>query len=123
MSKFIDYCLNVSAENRMEEFKRLGEEKSKIVRKTLESIVAMTNTDGGFIIFGIDDPEKGEKIPDKRVFGIEENLEEQANLIFISSVRLDFNKYWQIYCRKYNKITNGKNDEFVQPIRKMFFKL
>lgn len=75
MSKFIDYCLNISAENRMEEFKRLGEEKSKVVRKTLESIVAMSNTDGGLIIFGIDDPEKGEKIPDKRVFGIEENLE------------------------------------------------
>ena len=51
-----------------------------------------------------------------------ENIEEQENLKFISSVRLDFDKYWQIYCRKYNKITNGKNDEFVQPIRKMFFK-
>ena len=52
-----------------------------------------------------------------------ENIEEQENLKFISSVRLDFDKYWQIYCRKYNKITNGKNDEFVQPIRKLFYKL
>lgn len=51
-----------------------------------------------------------------------ESLEEQEKLKFISSVRLDFDKSWQIYCRKYNKITNGKNDEFVQPIRNLYYK-
>ncbi|MEA1985861.1 MAG: ATP-binding protein [Candidatus Marinimicrobia bacterium] len=75
MGKFISYCLGISAENRMEEFKRVGGEKSKVVRKTLESIVAMSNTDGGLIILGIDDPEKGAKNLDERIFGIEENLE------------------------------------------------
>ena len=75
MSKFIEYCLNIPAETRVQEFKRLGGEKSKVVRKTLESIVAMSNTDGGLIILGIDDPEKGQKKLDDRIFGIEENLE------------------------------------------------
>jgi len=75
MGDFISYCLSIPAESRTIEFKRLGDSESRVVKKTLQSIVGMCNTDGGLIIFGIDDPEKGGKTPDKRIFGIEEGLE------------------------------------------------
>ncbi|MEA3295628.1 MAG: hypothetical protein U9Q27_00585 [Patescibacteria group bacterium] len=42
MGKFISYCLGISAENRMKEFKRVGGEKSKVVRKTLVGICFST---------------------------------------------------------------------------------
>ena len=46
--------LNIPAENQTVEFRRLS--GPKIVTKTVETIVAMTNTDGGTIILGVNDP-------------------------------------------------------------------
>jgi ATP-dependent DNA helicase RecG len=78
MSKFnaqelIDTILAIPGEDRMTEFKRLGREEK--VSKVIESIVAMANTDGGVIIFGVDDPEKTKLKEIDRIFGIEENIE------------------------------------------------
>ncbi len=63
--------LDTPAESQTIEFKRLGEEK--VVTKTIETIVAMANTDGGTIILGVDDPEKTKLKGLDRIFGIEEN--------------------------------------------------
>jgi predicted HTH transcriptional regulator len=71
--KVANIVLNIPAEDRTTEFKRLG--KDEKVTKTIESIVAMANTDGGIIIFGVDDPEKTKLKGMDRVFGVEENLE------------------------------------------------
>ena len=49
--EIINWLLSIPAEDRMTEFKRLGEES--VVAKIIETIVAMTNTDGGIIILGI----------------------------------------------------------------------
>jgi ATP-dependent DNA helicase RecG len=70
----LEALLAVPAETRTLEFKRLGS-KSQAIEKALQSIVAMSNTDGGWLILGIDDPEKTQLKGLKRVFGIEENLE------------------------------------------------
>jgi len=37
--------------------------------------LAMANTDGGTIIFGVDDPQKTTLKGAERIFGIEENIE------------------------------------------------
>lgn len=76
MSKkdLISDILSIPSESRTLEFKRLGSRNESIDR-TLQSIVAMANTDGGVIIFGIDDPQKTTKKGLDRIFGIEENLE------------------------------------------------
>jgi len=71
--KFLNWILSIPAEDRSTEFKRMGE--TAIVSKIIETIVAMTNTDGGIIILGIDDPEKSKHKGLQRVFGIEENKE------------------------------------------------
>lgn len=47
--------LSEPSESRTLEFKRLGS-RNEGLDKTLQSIVAMANTDGGTIIFGVDDP-------------------------------------------------------------------
>ncbi len=73
MNKIIDTILNIPEETQTIEFKRLYGDK--IVKKVIETIVAMANTDGGTIIFGIDDPEKTKLSGIKRFFGIEENKE------------------------------------------------
>ena len=52
----ISYVLSIPAEDRRTEFKRLGDQFD--VKKIMESIIALTNTDGGYIVFGVDDPEK-----------------------------------------------------------------
>lgn len=70
----ISDILSIPSESRTLEFKRLGS-RNEGVDRTLQSIVAMANTDGGVIIFGIDDPQKATKKGIDRVFGIEENLE------------------------------------------------
>ena len=69
----IKHILNIPAEDRTTEFKRVG--KDFKVNKVIESIVAMANTDGGIIILGVDDPQKSKLKGIDRVFGIEENLE------------------------------------------------
>ncbi len=73
MNKFIKLLLNIPEETQTIEFKRLNGDK--VVRKVIETIVAMANTDGGIIIFGIDDPEKTKLKGQERIFGIEENKE------------------------------------------------
>lgn len=65
--------LNIPAESQTVEFKRL--DGPKTIAKTIETIVAMANTDGGTIVLGVNDPEDI-KIKDyNRIFGIEENTE------------------------------------------------
>jgi ATP-dependent DNA helicase RecG len=74
MNDFVKKILEIPEETQELEFKRLGDSE-KIATKTVETIVAMANTDGGIIIFGIDDPEKTKLKGIARVFGIEENKE------------------------------------------------
>lgn len=71
----LDKILSIPSETRTIEFKRLGNSKNEVLDKTLESIVAMANTDGGHIILGIGDPEKTALKGFDRIFGIEESLE------------------------------------------------
>lgn len=70
---YIKGILEIPAESQTIEFKRLAEEK--VVAKIIETVVAMTNTDGGVIILGIDDPEKTKLKGVDRVYGIDENTE------------------------------------------------
>ncbi|MEW6739866.1 MAG: RNA-binding domain-containing protein [Nitrospirota bacterium] len=70
----INNILSIPSESRTLEFKRLGS-RNEGVDRTLQSIVAMANTDGGVIIFGVDDPQKTTKKGFDRILGIEENLE------------------------------------------------
>lgn len=65
--------LNTPEETQSLEFKRLSGEK--IVSKTIETIAAMANTNGGTVVFGVDYPEKTKLKGLKRIFGIEENKE------------------------------------------------
>lgn len=69
----IEKILSVPSETRTIEFKRLGS-RNESINKTLETIVAMSNTDGGLIILGIDDPLKTYLKGHDRIFGIEENI-------------------------------------------------
>lgn len=71
----IENILSIPAETRTVEFKRLGASRNDAVDKTLQSIVAMANTDGGFLILGVDDPEKVTSKGLDRIYGIDENLE------------------------------------------------
>jgi ATP-dependent DNA helicase RecG len=70
----IKQILAIPIESRTLEFKRLGS-RNETIDKTLQSIVAMANTDGGTIILGVDDPQKTTLKGIDRIFGIEENLE------------------------------------------------
>src|SRR3990167_9249352 len=71
--ELIKNILNIPSESRTLEFKRLGSRNESIDR-TLQSIVAMANTDGGIIILGIDDPQKTNLKGIERIVGIEENI-------------------------------------------------
>ncbi|MFH1771325.1 MAG: RNA-binding domain-containing protein [Candidatus Omnitrophota bacterium] len=72
-SDLLSDILAIPSESQTFEFKRLAGDK--VVAKTIETIVAMANTDGGAIVLGIDDPEKTKLKGLARVFGIEENSE------------------------------------------------
>jgi ATP-dependent DNA helicase RecG len=72
--KLIDILLEIPTETQNVEFKRLRKGSGE-VRRVLESVVSMANADGGIVVLGIDDPEKSKLKGVKRVFGIEENLE------------------------------------------------
>lgn len=72
--EIINWILSIPAEDRITEFKRLGDQETAVY-KIIESIVAMTNTDGGVIVLGVADPEKTKLKGIERVYGIEENLE------------------------------------------------
>ena len=65
--------LEVPAETQTIEFKRLADER--VVAKTIETVVAMANTEGGSIILGVDDPEKTKLRGFDRIFGIDENID------------------------------------------------
>ncbi len=71
--KLIEDILNIPSESQTIEFKRLAEEK--VVVKTIETAVAMANTEGGVIILGIDDPEKTKLKGMERIFGIDEKID------------------------------------------------
>ena len=58
--KFLDTILAIPSETRTIEFKRLGS-RNETIDRTLQSIVAMANTDGGLLILGVDDPQKSAK--------------------------------------------------------------
>ena len=65
--------LEIPAENQMIEFKELSD--SRIVGKTVEAIVAMTNADGGSIVLGVDDPESTTCKGLDRISGIDDELD------------------------------------------------
>lgn len=71
--KIIQTILNIPSETRTLEFKRLGS-RNETIDKTLRSIVAMANTDGGIIILGVADPQKTTFKGINRIIGIEENI-------------------------------------------------
>lgn len=73
IQSLLEQLLSLPSETRTVEFKRLGS-RNETVDRTLESVVAMSNTDGGLIVLGIDDPEKTREKGLDRIFGIEENL-------------------------------------------------
>lgn len=72
-SDFIKDILEIPSESQTIEFKRLAEDR--VVSKIIETVVAMTNTDGGVIILGVDDPEKTKQKGLDRIYGIDENIE------------------------------------------------
>lgn len=65
--------LEIPAETQTIEFKRLTEDK--VVTKVIETLVAMSNTDGGVVILGIDDPKKTKLKDLDRIYGINEELQ------------------------------------------------
>ena len=72
-SDWLKNILEIPAETQTIEFKRLSEDK--VVTKVVETAVGMTNTDGGVIILGVDDPEKTKLKGFDRIYGIDENIQ------------------------------------------------
>lgn len=72
--ELLQSILRVPSEDQNIEFKRISNVKNNVDR-ILQSIVAMTNTEGGIIILGIDDPDKKTEKPENRIYGIDENIE------------------------------------------------
>lgn len=72
-SDWLKNILEIPAETQTIEFKRLSEDK--VVTKVVETAVGMTNTDGGVIILGVDDPEKTKLKGLDRIYGIDENIQ------------------------------------------------
>lgn len=71
MNNDILKILEIPEETQTIEFKRLSGDR--LVVKVIQTIVAMTNTDGGIIFLGVDDPEKTKLKGLSRIYGIEEN--------------------------------------------------
>lgn len=71
MKDIVEMLLSIPEETQTIEFKRL--DGPKVVAKTLKTVVAMANTDGGTIVIGIDDPDKTKSQGLERIYGIEEN--------------------------------------------------
>ncbi|NUN24163.1 MAG: putative DNA binding domain-containing protein [Candidatus Jettenia caeni] len=72
-SDLLKNILDIPTETQTVKFKRLLGDK--VVTKVIETIVAMSNTDGGLIILGVDDPEKTKAKGSDRIYGIDENVE------------------------------------------------
>jgi len=70
----IEKILLIPSESRTLEFKQLGS-RNEGLDKSLQSIVAMANTDGGVLILGVSDPQKSTNVGLDRISGIEENIE------------------------------------------------
>lgn len=70
--ELIKEILAVPAETQTIEFKRLS--GNGMVGKIIETIVAMTNIDGGVIVLGVNDPGETTLKGFDRISGIEENL-------------------------------------------------
>lgn len=70
--ELVEIILNIPAESQTVEFKRVSQVKNEVDR-IIESIVALTNSDGGSVILGVEDPSKITPNPYDRIFGIEEN--------------------------------------------------
>jgi len=70
--ELVEIILNIPAESQTVEFKRLSSVKNEVER-IVESVVALTNSDGGSVILGVEDPSKKVAKPYDRIFGIEEN--------------------------------------------------
>lgn len=70
--ELVEMILNIPAESQTVEFKRLSPVKNEVER-IVESVVALTNSDGGSIILGVEDPSKRTVNPLDRIYGIEEN--------------------------------------------------
>ncbi|HLD44042.1 MAG TPA: RNA-binding domain-containing protein, partial [bacterium] len=73
MEEIVQQILDIPAENMTLEFKRLAGDG--VVSKCVETITAFANTEGGVLILGVDDPEKTKLKGVKRIYGIEEHLE------------------------------------------------
>lgn len=71
-NELIEAILSIAHESRNIEFKRIAGQK--VVSKILETVVAMANTDGGYIIIGVSDPITIGSARHKRIIGIEEDL-------------------------------------------------
>ncbi len=71
--EIVDKILAIPEETQKIEFKRL--KGDKVVTKIIQTIVAMSNMEGGVIFFGIDDPEKTKLKGRDRIFGLEENMD------------------------------------------------
>lgn len=70
--ELIKDILAVPAETQTIEFKRLYGDK--IVGRIIETVVAMTNIEGGAIVLGVSDPEEIRIKGTDRIFGIEEHI-------------------------------------------------
>jgi ATP-dependent DNA helicase RecG len=70
--ELIKNILTVPTESQTIEFKRLRDEK--VVGRITETIVAMTNINGGIIVLGVSDPQEIKIKGLDRIFGIEENV-------------------------------------------------
>src|SRR3989344_3569005 len=109
-NELIQNILSIPTESRTMEFKRLGS-RNDGVDKTLQSIVAMANTDGGTIILGVDDPQKTTLKGLNRIFGIEENIELYDEIG--RSVRKIYPPISGIWPPKLIDGGNGKRIEFI----------
>ena len=70
--ELVEIILNIPVESQTVEFKRLSQVKNEVDR-IIESIVALTNSDGGTVILGVGDPSRTTSNPYDRIYGIEEN--------------------------------------------------
>ncbi|MDI9312717.1 MAG: putative DNA binding domain-containing protein [Limnohabitans sp.] len=118
----INFILEIPSETQILEFKRLTGDA--VVSKTIKTIVAMANTDGGNIVVGIDDPEKTKLKGEKRIFGIEESQENydeiKRNISKIDpkgNISISFNEYeLQETNKTFAIIVIGKNTNSISSI-------